>query len=142
MKLITSWTFIHASNAFRWLLVKNLVVQFWPILEILSPRDRKNKWQSIETQMVFQCDSMDFTGWYNPSQAYTVKHVSYKQPTATRCIDGVLSCLPLFKSWKSDHNYLGSYSHLKFSNDTFPSPGLPLTNLCENYVIYRKLKYS
>ena len=45
MKLNTSWTFIHTSNAFRWLLVKNSDVQFWPILEILSHRDRKNKWK-------------------------------------------------------------------------------------------------
>ena len=33
--------------------------------------------------MVFQCDPMDFISWYNPSQAYTVKHVSYPQLTAT-----------------------------------------------------------
>ncbi len=38
--------------------------------------------RSIETQMVFQCDPMDFISWYNPSQAYTVKHVSYPRQTA------------------------------------------------------------
>ena len=34
--------------------------------------------------MVFQCDPMDFISWYNPSQAYTVKHVSNPRLTATR----------------------------------------------------------
>ena len=33
--------------------------------------------------MVFQSDPMDFTSWYNPLQAYTVKHVLYPQLTAT-----------------------------------------------------------
>ncbi len=37
--------------------------------------------RSIETQMVFQ--SNPFISWYNPSQAYTVKHVSYPRLTAT-----------------------------------------------------------
>ena len=41
----------------------------------------------IETQMVFQCDPMDFTSWYNPSQAYTVKHVLYPRLTATHWVE-------------------------------------------------------
>ena len=43
---------------------------------------------------MFQCDLMDFVRWYNPSQAYTVKHVSNPQLTATLYIqtklDGIL----------------------------------------------------
>ncbi len=42
-------------------------------------------------QMVFQCDPMDFISWYNPSQAYTVKHVSYPQLTATYAMHGLAS---------------------------------------------------
>ncbi len=39
--------------------------------------------RSIETQMVFQCNPMDFISWYYPWQAYTVKHVSNPRLTAT-----------------------------------------------------------
>ena len=46
--------------------------------------------RSIETQMVFQCDPMDFISWYNPSEAYTVKHVSYPRLTATRGLYGMI----------------------------------------------------
>ena len=33
--------------------------------------------------MVFQWDLMNFVRWYDPSQAYNVKHVSNPQLTAT-----------------------------------------------------------
>ncbi len=33
--------------------------------------------------MVFQSNPMDFISWYNPSQAFTAKHVSYPRLTAT-----------------------------------------------------------
>ncbi len=40
--------------------------------------------RSIETQMVSQSNPFDFISWYNPSQAFTVKHVSCPWLTATQ----------------------------------------------------------
>ncbi len=49
----------------------------WPLLEEREKSGTclqcvlQRSIQSIETQKVFQSDPMDFTSWYNPSQAYT-----------------------------------------------------------------------
>ena len=47
--------------------------------------------RSIETQMVFQSIPMDFISWYNPIQAFTVKHVSYPRLTATDATKYIIS---------------------------------------------------
>ena len=61
--------------------------------------------------MVLQSNPMDFISWYNPSQAFTAKHVSYPQLTATVGMMG-------------HKNYMGGYVETALMYD-FDEP--PLT---------------
>ncbi len=80
----------HAASSdmhtltFQILIVKDLErFLFWALQPLLQP---VALWTKIETQTVFQSDPMDFISGYNPSQAFTEKHVSYPRLTATRSL--------------------------------------------------------
>ncbi len=66
----------------------------------------------IETQMVFQSNHMDFISWYNPSQAFTAKHVSYPRLTATLIMGWTLwkNCIPFETKKNKENNRIKNYT--------------------------------